>query len=159
MLRLIFIIGLIAGTLSFSESVNGVLLTLKAEKQELMAAVGRQFAQATAMNAGPVVEVTDETFETEVLRKPGTVLLHFWAEWSGPSKMIAPSLEDMAFEMSDELTFAKINVDESPATPEMYGVRGVPTLLLFKDGELAGKKVGAAPKDLLVDWVESVLYD
>ena len=154
MLRLIFIGGLIVGSLMVSDSLGGISSALQVERQALVSNVGRQIA---GRESAPIVDVTDETFEKEVLQAPGTVLLHFWADWSGSSKIIAPALEDMAFEMGDVVTFARINVDESPATPDKLGIRGVPTLLLFRNGQIAGKKVGAAPKDLLIEWVESVL--
>ena len=157
MLRLIFIGGFLVGSFMVSESVGGISLALQAERQELVASVARRIAGGESAKSAPIVDVTDETFEKEVLQAPGNVLLHFWADWSGSSKIIAPALEDMALEMGDVVTFARINVDESPATPDKLGIRGVPTLLLFRNGQIAGKKVGAAPKDLLIEWVESVL--
>jgi len=101
--------------------------------------------------------VSDNTFEVDVLRASGPVLVDFWAEWCGPCKMIAPVLEDLADELGDRLTVAKVNIDENPLTPSRYGVRGIPTLLLFKDGQVAATKIGAMPKSQLKDWVESVL--
>lgn len=101
--------------------------------------------------------VSDNTFEVDVLRASGPVLVDFWAEWCGPCKMIAPVLEDLADELGDRLTVAKVNIDENPLTPSRYGVRGIPTLLLFKDGQVAATKIGAMPKNQLKDWVESVL--
>jgi thioredoxin 1 len=101
--------------------------------------------------------VSDSSFDAEVLNAPGPVLVDFWAEWCGPCKMIAPALEELAGDMSDRLTVAKVNIDENPVTPSKYGVRGIPTLLLFKGGQVAATKVGALPKGQLKQWIESVL--
>ena len=101
--------------------------------------------------------VGDDTFESNVLKAPGPVLVDFWAEWCGPCKQIAPALEEISSEMSDRLTVVKINIDENPNTPSKYGVRGIPTMMVFKDGQVAGTKVGALPKGKIVDWVESVI--
>lgn len=101
--------------------------------------------------------VTDSSFESEVLHAGEPVLVDFWAEWCGPCKQIAPALEDIAGEMGGKLTVAKVNIDENPLTPSKYGVRGIPTLLLFKGGQVAATKIGAMPKGQLRDWVESVL--
>ena len=102
-------------------------------------------------------KITDASFETDVLRAPGPVLVDFWAEWCGPCKMIAPFLEDISKELKGRVTVAKINIDENPATPTKYGVSGIPTLMLFKNGQVAATKIGALPKSKLVEWVESVL--
>ncbi len=99
--------------------------------------------------------VTDASFEEDVLKNEGLVLVDFWAEWCGPCKTIAPSLEELSSEMAGEVTVAKINIDENPNTPTKYGVRGIPTLMLFKDGEVAGTKVGASPKGQIEDWIKS----
>jgi thioredoxin 1 len=99
--------------------------------------------------------VSDETFETDVLKAPGPVLVDFWAEWCGPCKMIAPALEDIGAELKDRLTIAKVNIDDNPGTPNTYGVRGIPTLILFKDGKPAATQVGALPKSALKNWIES----
>ena len=101
--------------------------------------------------------VTDSSFKTDVLQSSKPVLVDFWAEWCGPCKQIAPSLEELDTEMSDRVTVAKINIDQNPATPSQYGVRGIPTLMIFKDGQVASTKIGALPKSKLVEWVESVL--
>lgn len=101
--------------------------------------------------------VSDATFETDVLKADRPVLVDFWAEWCGPCKQIAPALEELASEMGEKVTVAKINIDENPGTPSKYGVRGIPTLMLFKNGTVAATKVGALPKSKLYEWVESVL--
>jgi thioredoxin 1 len=102
-------------------------------------------------------KVSDASFETDVLKAKGPVLVDFWAEWCGPCKQIAPSLEQIAGEMAGKVTVAKINIDENPTTPTRFGVRGIPTLILFKDGQVAATKVGALPKGKIVEWLESAL--
>ncbi|OHC77018.1 MAG: thioredoxin [Rhodospirillales bacterium RIFCSPLOWO2_01_FULL_65_14] len=102
-------------------------------------------------------QVTDDTFDADVLKSHTPVLVDFWAEWCGPCKQIAPALEELAKEMSDRVTVAKVNIDDNPMTPSKYGVRGIPTLILFKNGEVAATKIGALPKSKLMEWVESVL--
>ena len=101
--------------------------------------------------------VTDDNFSDDVLQSSKPVLVDFWAEWCGPCKTIAPALEEIAGEMARQLTVAKLNIDDNPKTPQQFGVRGIPTLMLFKDGELAATKIGALPKTQLKDWIESVL--
>ena len=100
---------------------------------------------------------SDSTFEADVLKASGPVLVDFWAEWCGPCKMIAPALEEIATNLQGKLKIAKINIDHNPATPKKYGIRGIPTLMLFKDGQVAATKIGAMPKQQLVDWVSSVI--
>ena len=101
--------------------------------------------------------VTDASFDSDVINSSEPVLVDFWAEWCGPCMQINPALEEMSLEMDGRLTIAKVNIDENPTTPSKYGVRGIPTLLLFKNGEVAAMKVGAVPKSQLVEWVESYL--
>ena len=101
--------------------------------------------------------ITDDSFSADVLESQGLVLVDYWAEWCGPCKQIAPALEEISTEMEGALTVAKLNIDENPATPGSYGVRGIPTMMLFKDGEIAATKVGAMPKNKIVEWInESV---
>lgn len=102
-------------------------------------------------------QVSDQSFEAEVLKSTTPVLVDFWAEWCGPCKMIAPVLDELAKEMDGRLTIAKVNIDHNPNTPRKYGVRGIPTLILFKDGQVAATKIGALQKSKLVEWVQSVL--
>jgi thioredoxin 1 len=101
--------------------------------------------------------VTDENFGTDVLASDKPVLVDFWAEWCGPCKMIGPSLEEISEELGDKVTIAKLNIDDHPDTPSKYGVRGIPTMILFKNGEPVDTKVGAAPKAQIKGWLEAAL--
>ena len=100
------------------------------------------------------LKVNDENFDTEVLKSSKPIVVDFWAEWCGPCKMIGPILEEISDEMTNEVIVAKHNIDENPNQPTKYGVRGIPTMLLFKNGELKATKVGATTKSDLKSWIE-----
>ena len=100
------------------------------------------------------IKVTDENFETEVIKSQKPVIVDFWAEWCSPCKMVGPILEELSDEMSDKITIAKHNIDEEPNTPTKYGIRGIPTMLLFKENELIATKVGASTKSDIKSWIE-----
>ena len=104
---------------------------------------------------GGVSKVSDSSFEAEVLKSTEPVVVDFWAEWCGPCKMIAPALEELAGSMTGKVKIVKLNVDENPATAAKYGIMSIPTLMLFKNGELASRQVGAAPKQKLEQWINS----
>ncbi|WP_260581055.1 thioredoxin TrxA [Sphingopyxis sp. PET50] len=101
--------------------------------------------------------ITDASFQADVLDSDTPVLVDFWAEWCGPCKMIGPSLEEISDELAGKVVIAKLNIDDHPEAPGKYGVRGIPTMILFKNGEIADTKVGAAPKSALKGWLEGAL--
>jgi thioredoxin 1 len=101
--------------------------------------------------------ITDASFHTDVISADGPVLVDFWAEWCGPCKMIGPSLEEISDELGEQVTIVKLNIDENPEAPGQYGVRGIPTMILFKNGAPAATKVGAEPKGRLKAWLEGEL--
>lgn len=104
-----------------------------------------------------IIHLTDGSFENDVLKAEGPILVDFWAEWCGPCKMIAPILDEIAEEFEGKLTITKLNIDQNPATAPKYGIRGIPTLLLFKNGEVAATKVGALSKGQLKDFLNANL--
>ncbi len=101
-----------------------------------------------------VLHASDTSFEKDVLKSDRPVVVDFWAEWCGPCKMIAPYLDEIAAELGDKVKIVKVNIDENPLTPTKYGVRGIPTLMVFKNGAAVATKVGALPKRQLQDWIE-----
>ena len=100
------------------------------------------------------VNVTDDNFDQEVLKSSKPIVVDFWAEWCGPCKQIAPTLEEISEEMSDQVTIAKLNIDSEINSGTKYGIRGIPTMLLFKDGELKATKVGATTKSNIIAWIK-----
>ena len=102
-----------------------------------------------------IVSTTDASFDADVLNSDLPVLVDFWAEWCGPCKMIAPILDELAISHGDKLKICKVNIDENPQSPTKFGVRGIPTMLLFKNGQLQATKVGALPKQALADWIDT----
>ena len=102
-------------------------------------------------------KTTDSSFETDVIKSPHPVVVDFWAEWCGPCRMIGPSLEDISKEMEGKVKIVKLNVDENPATADKFGVRSIPTLMIFKDGQMASRQVGAAPKQKLEQWITTAV--
>jgi thioredoxin 1 len=104
-----------------------------------------------------IVHISDASFDSEVLKADGPVLVDFWAEWCGPCKMIAPILDDISKDYGGRLKVAKLNIDENPGTPPKYGIRGIPTLMLFKNGNVEATKVGAVSKSQLTAFIDSNL--
>jgi thioredoxin 1 len=101
--------------------------------------------------------ITDDSFEADVLKASGPVLVDFWAEWCGPCKQIGPALEELSDELAGKVTIAKLNIDDSPSTGSRYGVRGIPTMMIFKDGQVVSTKVGAMAKSRINEWIEQTL--
>jgi thioredoxin 1 len=104
-----------------------------------------------------VSKVSDANFDAEVLKATGPVVVDFWAEWCGPCKMIGPHLEEIAGALGDKVKIVKLNVDENPATASKYGIMSIPTLMIFKNGELASRQVGAAPRQKLEQWITATV--
>ncbi len=104
-----------------------------------------------------VGKVSDTNFETDVLKAPTPVVVDFWAEWCGPCRMIAPALEEIAGQLGDKVKIVKLNVDENPKTAAKYGIMSIPTLMMFKNGEIASRQVGAAPKQKLQQWISGAV--
>ena len=102
----------------------------------------------------PTKAVTDNSFESDVIKSDKPIVVDFWAEWCGPCKQIGPALEEISDEMSDKVIIAKHNIDQEPNTPTKYGIRGIPTMLFFKDGELKATKVGATTKSNILEWIK-----
>ncbi len=103
------------------------------------------------------VKVTDDTFEAEVVNSSIPVVVDFWAEWCGPCKMIGPSLEELSDELAGQVKIAKVDTEQNPISPSKLGVRGIPALFIFKDGKVVANKAGAAPKNVLEDWIKSAI--
>ena len=104
-----------------------------------------------------VAQVSDTSFETDVLKSTEPVLVDLWAEWSGPCRQVAPVLEEVAGELAGKIKIVKLNVDESPQTASKYGVMSIPTLMIFKNGEMASRQIGAAPKAKIVKWINGAI--
>jgi thioredoxin 1 len=128
----------------------------------LTAAVQTTYLSADVFSHSPevimaVAKVSDTSFDSDVLKSNEPVLVDFWAEWCGPCRMVAPVLEEVAGELQGKLKIVKLNVDENPQTASKYGIMSIPTLMIFKNGELASRQVGAAPKAKLVQWINGAI--
>ena len=104
-----------------------------------------------------VSKVSDASFESDVLKSPGPVVVDFWAEWCGPCRMIAPALEEIAGTLNGKVKIVKLNVDENPQTAAKYGIQSIPTLMIFKNGQMASRQIGAAPKQKLEQWITTAV--
>ncbi|PPR80039.1 MAG: Thioredoxin [Alphaproteobacteria bacterium MarineAlpha2_Bin1] len=102
-------------------------------------------------------KITESSFEQDVIKSEKPVLVDYWAEWCGPCKQIGPALEEISNEMSEKIIVSKLNIDENPQVASKYGVKGIPTLMLFNNGEIISTKVGALPKSKIVEWIDSVI--
>ena len=140
---------LVAASCTSSGVVQGAILSRSTPTRDIL-------REARAVSER-LVHVTDDSFESEVIQQSTPVLVDFWAEWCGPCKMIAPILNEIADEYGDRLRVAKLNIDENPNTPPRYGIRGIPTLMLFKDGNVEATKVGAVSKSQLTAFIDSSL--
>jgi thioredoxin 1 len=109
------------------------------------------------VKAMAVGKVSDSTFESEVLKATNPVVVDFWAEWCGPCRSIAPALEEIAGSLGDKVKVVKLNVDENPQTAAKYGIQSIPTLMIFKNGQMASRQIGAAPKQKLEQWITAAV--
>src|SRR6266481_5360977 len=130
---------------------------LDSQKQPVLTSNKSPYGAVSAVSNPSIVHTSDATFDKDVLKSDKPVLLDFWAEWCGPCKMIAPILDEIASEYHDRIKVAKINIDENPQTPPKFGIRGIPTLILFKNGTVEAQKVGAVSKSQLSAFLDSNL--